>query len=220
MRGDWYRVEGGYTPRTMLQPLHAPAQRSEMAANAPFWGEVSGAVAVVRQWCAADAPLVTRIGHGGVMHISDRLTVGEIDWYGVAESAGGERVGWTQAANWSLAETDAALPALTLRVDARALQLDVLEQDELLLSAPVSVGQNLSTGRYPLVERQMAIRSYEHMGAAWALSFGDGVKLAGAYWHNRFGMIGKQMENEATALEVTPFLARWLYPRAAEIIIS
>ena len=219
-RGNWYRVEGGYTPRAMLQPLHTPAQRSAAAANAPFWGEVSGAVAVVRQWCAADAPLVTRVGHGGVMHISDRLTLGEKDWYGVAESAGGELVGWTQAANWSPVTLDAALPSLTLAVDSNRQQLKVFEQDTLLLSAPVSVGQNLPTKRYPLNQQQLATRSGEHFGAAWALSFGDGIMMTGAYWHNRFGMTGEAPEPAAAPLEVTPMLARWLYPRAAEIIIA
>ena len=33
--------------------------------------KVDGAVAVVRAWCSADSPLITRIGHGGDMRVAD-----------------------------------------------------------------------------------------------------------------------------------------------------
>jgi len=218
-RGAWYRLPDGYTPRAMLQPMVKSAGRSETAADAPFRGEVSGAVAVVRQWCAADAPLVTRIGHGGVMHISDRITLDGNDWYGAAESADGELVGWTQAANWSAVSVDAALPSLTLAVQTQTQQMDVYEGDQHILNAPVSVWQNLPAGHYSIGERQITARSGEHYGAAWALAFGDDLRMTGAYWHNRFGMTRGGTENSGEALEITPALARWLYPRAAEVII-
>lgn len=49
-----------------------------------FWAEVAGPVAAVRQWCAADAPFVTRIGHGGVAQIIDYLSDKTTSWYEIA----------------------------------------------------------------------------------------------------------------------------------------
>jgi hypothetical protein len=95
--------------------------------------------------------------------------------------------------------------------------MDVLEGDQHILSAPVSVWQHLPAGRYSISERQMAARSGEQYGAAWALAFGDHLQIAGAYWHNRFGTA--HVENNGTALEITPALAHWIYPRATEVII-
>lgn len=219
-RGHWYRLPDGYAPRAMLQPMVKTAERSETAAATPFWGEVSSAAAVVRQWCAADAPLMTRIGHGGVLHISDKLTLDGNDWYGVAESTSGDLIGWTQAANWSPVMADTVLPALVLAINRQMQQLDVYEGDQHILSAPVSVWQNLPAGRYPIDEQQAATRSGKYYGAAWVLAFGNELQLAGAYWHNRFGTASRGAENPGAALEVMPALAHWLYPRAGEIIID
>lgn len=216
---NWYRLPEGYTPRTLLQPMLKAAERSETAASAPFWGEVSGAIAVVRAWCAADAPLVTRIGHGGVMHISDRIILDGINWYGIAEDERDDVIGWAQAANWSPVTADTALPSLTLAVDTHTQQLNAYDGEQSILSAPVSVRQNLPTGHYSLTHQQMTTRTGEHYGAPWSLSFGDSIQLAGAYWHNHFGIIGRDAAPQFAPLEVTPALAQWLYPRANEVII-
>ncbi len=62
------------------------------------WIEVVAPVAAVRQWCAPDAPLVTRIGHGGIVRVIDRLP-GDTLWYGIASETG-DLLGWSQAAHW------------------------------------------------------------------------------------------------------------------------
>ncbi len=119
-RDGWYRLAEGYTPREHWQPLIVPAGRSESPAAPPFWGEVTGALAIVRAHCAADAPIVARIGHGGVLRVIDYLPASEpggIDWYGVAGDDDSPLLGWTQTPAWSPARIDSAPPTLTLRID-------------------------------------------------------------------------------------------------------
>ncbi len=205
--GGWYHLPDGYARREDLQPMTAPARRIEVPAEPPFWGEVIGAVAVVRAYCAADAPLVARIGHGGVLRVIDYLP----GWYGVSE--GEALIGWTHAEDWQPARIDAVEPALSLSVDAAAQRLSVLDGDRLILTAPISTGRAIPSGVYPITERRATLPDYR--GAAWALRFGDGFDLVGAYWHNRFGAA-----HPGAAVQMMPMLARWLYPRAATVILS
>lgn len=215
----WYRLPEGFTPRALLQPMVKTVEHSHTASDAPFWGEVSGAVAVVRAWCAVDAPLVTRIGHGGVMHISDRITLNANDWYGLAENERAAVIGWAQASNWSPVTVDTTLRSLTLVVDTQTQHANAYDGERQILSAPVSVWQNLPTGHYTITHQRMTTRIDGHYGAPWSLSFGDKVQLAGAYWHNYFGITRRGAAPPFAALEMTPALAQWLYPRAMEVII-
>ena len=88
--------------------------------------------------------------------------------------------------------------------------------DQRLLTAPVSIGQALTPGAYPITMRNVAAAPQADLhGVPYALTFGDSLLLTGAYWHNRFGAA-----SSGAAIQVTPPLAQWLYPRAAKIIIS
>jgi hypothetical protein len=186
----WYRLPQGYTPRESLQPMVAPAQVSQIA-EPPFWGTVSGAIAVVREYCAINAPVVTRIGHGGVLRV---VIAGVI----------------------TPVTLDNAAPTLTLALDTASFRLDVYDGDQHLLSAPVSTGQELTPGTYSVTMRNVAtVPQPDFRGVPYALTFGENLHLTGAYWHNRFGAAFP-----GAAIQVTPPLAQWLYPRAAEIIIS
>lgn len=215
--GEWYRLPAGYARREGVQPLLTPARRQTTLAAPPFWGSVTGAVAVVRAWCAAAAPIVTRVGHGGVLRIVDQLTEAGLAWYGVAESESGALLGWTQAAAWSPAALDQPAQRLTLALEQSAQRLTAYADAQPLLTAPVATGRDLSAGVYPLTEQRAAQQQADYHGAPWVLDF-SGLPLSGAYWHNRFG----QPRTAAQAdpfVQVPPALAQWLYPRAAEIIV-
>jgi hypothetical protein len=219
--GAWYRLPDGYARRETLQPMLIPAERHEIPTSPPFLGEVNGAVAVVREWCAADAPLVTRIGHGGVLWVSDLLTLDGIDWYGVRDGADGALLGWTQAPSWSPATPDDAKMTLTLQIDLQAQQLHVSEGTEQLLSAGISATRSLQAGHYAITQRQPSFTSADgHYGAPWALESGSGMTLSGAYWHNQFGSVTNDTLKPDGTIELPPPLARWLYPRAAAVIVS
>src|SRR5690606_35409212 len=57
---DWYQLANGYAKRSDIQPMML-TNHTVPTPQLPFWAEVGGAVAIVRGWCAADAPLVARI---------------------------------------------------------------------------------------------------------------------------------------------------------------
>jgi hypothetical protein len=214
--GNWYRLPAGYAKRDTLQPMLSPATHTLTPSAPPFWSTVSGAVAVVRAYCAADAPIVARVGHGGVLRVVDFLSGDGLGWYGVAETEGGALLGWTQAAVWSPAPADSAAPTLNVIIDRRTQRLTARDSQRVLLTAPVSAGSGLLHGAHPVTERYASTAQGEYRGVPWALAFG-GYMLTGAYWHNRFG---SDAAAPAAAVQVTPALARWLFPRAAEIIIS
>ncbi len=86
---DWYQIAGGWVRRAGLQPmLPYAADTYRFVQAAPFWAEVAAPVAPVRAYCAADAPLVTRIGHGGVSQVIDTLPGEPNGWYGIADQHG------------------------------------------------------------------------------------------------------------------------------------
>lgn len=215
-RGDWYRLPQGYALRTALQPvlLHPP-QVAVSPPGLPFWAEVSGAVAAVRTWCAADAPLVTRIGHGGTAHVVDFLPGDVTPWYGVA-SASGEWLGWTQALHWRPVEHVRDSEA-SIHIEINRRRLTVFDNNRPILQAPVALGAALESGMYPIQRRQagddpVLIGEKIFYGASWPLYFGERQhSLTGVYWHNQFGQ-----PTPGPAVQVTPLLARWLYVRLAD----
>ena len=208
--GAWYRLRNGYVLRQHLQPMNTGVHYSEAPAAPPFWAEVSGSIADVREWCAVDAPVVCRIGHGGVLHVVDYLP----DWYGVADTENGDLLGWSRIGDWSPLQLEAASPSLTLAVDSTLQQLSVHDSKHVLLTAPISTGYDLIPGVYPITDRNLS-RSHQQTGIPYTLTFGADQQLIGAYWHNQFGQ-----SVPGAAIQMTPALARWLYPRAAQVIIS
>ncbi len=212
VRGGWLRLPSGYARRPDLQPMIAPARRSTSASQPPFWAEVGGAVAIVRAYCAADAPIIARIGHGGVLRVIDWLPTDSLDWYGVAADESGDLLGWSQAADWQPAAVDHVAATLMLQIDTAKQKLAVLDGDHVVLSAPISTGNILTPGQYQISWRQISTAS-DHSGVPWSLGFGD-FDLSGAYWHNQFGA-----PTPGAAVQVTPPLAKWLYPRAKSVIV-
>jgi hypothetical protein len=181
----------------------------------PFWAEVGAPVAPVRQWCAAEAPPMTRIGHGGIARVTDYLPGDGISagWYGL-DNGDGHFMGWTQAIYWRpvLEESLAAIhPTLHIERDDQALT--AYDDGEAVLRAPVSMGLEIATGTYLVSERQLSGtpmfipgQTQAIYGAPWRVQFGQNYELSGAYWHNRFGE-----SVPGPAVQVTPLLARWLY---------
>lgn len=203
--GDWYATGAGYLRREDAQPM------LPLAGVAPLvgcgWVCVNAPVAPLRAWAAADAPLVGRVGYGGVMAASDRL-VGIGDWLGVAPQPGSEPLGWTSADRWAVVDVPPVPQAEAAR---RGLRLDrvagivlALEGEGAVLRLPAAPPAGLEAGRYRLEGRAPSGAALPP-GAAWVLRAGP-VRLYGAHWHNRFGRAGT-----GAGWEVHPALARWLY---------
>lgn len=206
---DWYLLPQGYAPVAHIQPMTEYASTVKTAPPAlPCWMEVSAPVAVVREWCAADAPLITRIGHGGVARIIDRMPDGRggLEWYGVAVDDSAALLGWSQVAGWRPVENAAsAAPKRAVHIDLHQQQLTALEDDCVVLISPVSAGKDIALGDYRPRWRSPASTLGEHRGVPWIIDFGAGM-AAGAYWHNQFGQ-----SIEGSTVQMPPVLARWLY---------
>jgi hypothetical protein len=214
IENDWYRVTDGYVARESVQPMtpNLPQHHIQIPETA-FWAEVIGAVAPVRQFCAADAPRVTRIGHGGVAQIVDYLPGEPNGWYGIND-ANGDLIGWSQAIYWQpIDDTLVENGDHQVEIDLEAQHLTARENGEVILQAPCSIGEWVKTGRYNIQDQKPSGQSLqvENMpnalhGVPWITTFGDGYSLTGAYWHNRFGR-----HTPGPSVQVTPLLAHWLY---------
>lgn len=211
---DWYQVAQGYVQRESVQPMtpYRP-QASVQIPNSPFWAEVSAPIAPIRQSCAADAALVTRIGHGGVAQIMDYLPGEPNGWYAAGDESG-SLIGWSQAINWQPADHIIKETGDNhLEIDVSRQHLTARENGDIILQAPCSIGRSIHPGSYAVRDRNPAGKRLfienipnEIYGVPWNINFGDGHNLTGAYWHNRFGKGAA-----GPSIQVTPLLARWLY---------
>jgi hypothetical protein len=208
---NWYRLSNGYVERRQMQPMFTSEQTTDIQIPAfPFWAELVGPVAPIREYCAANAPLVTRIGHGGVAQVIDYLP-GEPDgWYGVGDDSG-NLMGWTQAIHWlPIKETLRSEYENTIHIDIGTQTLSVENNGIIVLEAPASINPGTKSGTYTL-ELHKPGGTYNTAeavfhGVPWQLNFGADIQLMGAYWHNQFG---KALQGPA--VQVSPILARWLY---------
>lgn len=208
IRGDWLRCAEGYIERAAVQPM-LPYQPQPFVPHAPFWAETAAPVAPVLAWAAADAPLLTRIGHLGVMYVVDTLPNG---WYGVA-AADGQRIGWTQAHFWRVLRVKTAeLRQPRLDVDLQEHMLHVYDAETIVLQAPVSgvLPPGIHTVRRLSPGGVMhSVGSATYHGVPYRIELDNGGAVCGAYWHNHFGTpLAAASEG---MLHISPLLARWLY---------
>ncbi len=215
---DWYRVPGGFVPRSALQPMHPyQADAYHFTEGQPFWAEVAGSVASVRTHCAADAPLVARVGHGGISKVVDALPGEPAGWYAVEDNHG-TFLGWTQSNRWrSLSDELPVSDSKTvgdnylLQVDTRSCKVTALDQGKIVLQSDCSIGQAMQPGDYQLRDQQIGGNVWTlgndiYHGIPWQMVFGEHFTLAGIYWHNRFGSYVP-----GPSVQVSPLVARWLY---------
>jgi hypothetical protein len=212
-KGDWLRITGGYVERENVQPmLPFVPQTAFTREQTPFWAEVNAPIAPIHAWCAADAPLITRVGHGGVLRVVDVLPD---TWYEV-ETDKGTPLGWTQAIFWQVAPDDVPdIANVHLEINVAAQTLRVFDEQQQIMSASISTGQVLQSGVYTVDRRQMGGTSAEiadnvFQGVPSRLGFGA-YELIGAYWHNRFGR-----PYVGAAVQMSPIVARWLYRQLRE----
>lgn len=209
---DWYQVLGGWVRRDGLQPiLDYDAHEYQFENASPFWAEVAAPVAPVRAYCAADAPLVTRIGHGGVSQVIDALPGEPNGWYGIADQ-NGALLGWTQGVFWRPVQAEAnSGDNHVLRLDRTKGMMTAYEGEKSILEVSFSAGSGLIAGEYTTKRGAIGGAQWQddkrYEGISWLTNFDHGQMIAGVYWHNRFG----QPVSNGPSVQVTPLLARWLY---------
>lgn len=206
-QGAWFHLPEGWAAVTDLQPVAAYDPDAAAPVNAlPAWLGVIAPLAVVRAWAAGEAPIVARVGYGGVLCAVDRLVddAGRL-WYGVAPAPDAPPLGWTAAQMWAVADV-AVAPAesgRTLRLDAARKQLSAWQDGRAVLRVP-AVAPAVPGSMGMITSRQPTTFDLP-VGAAWVLA-GEGVVMYGAHWHHDFGRV-----NYGDAWQVAPWAARWLY---------
>ncbi len=202
---SWYQVAAGYVKRTDLQPItYDPTGQQPALIQPNTWATVNAPSASIRAWCAADAPLVTHIGHGGVLMITDYLP-GDPAWYGVGYSAG-EIIGWSQAVQWRQAKLQAN-PTNPLDIVVKQRVMTIYADGKAI--AQTSVATSASTlpgGSYQITPGLPGSPQAGYQGTPWLLYWGNQFTLSGVYWHNRFGSVVN-----GPTIQTTPIMAQWLY---------
>lgn len=219
---EWFAVPGGYVQHAHMQPVEPFDPAGVVPVDGlPAWATVAAPVAPLRRWAGAEAPLVTRVGYGGVLCVLDTvIDAAGYTWYGMGTSSADDILGWTPAVRWNAVAPEDVEPqhvGRRLRLDSSTAELIALEDEREMLRAPVAVPQSALARTMTLSHRFPGMTADDHYGACWALHFGDSA-LYGAYWHNRFGR-----QVDATGWEVAPWTARWLFswlPSRAEIAIT
>ncbi|MBI1279373.1 MAG: hypothetical protein GC179_14690 [Anaerolineaceae bacterium] len=209
---EWYQVPSGWVRREGLQPiLPYDAKAYEFVGAVPFWAEVAAPVAPVRAFCAADAPLVARIGHGGVSRVIDALPGEPNGWYGIADQQG-ELLGWTQGVFWRPVNAEKNIgDDHRLSVDRERGLMSAYEGTKVVLEVPFSAGSGLQAGNFATQYGVIGGVSWQankrYEGIGWQTLFGEGQMIGGVYWHNQFG----HPIHDGPAVQTTPLVARWLY---------
>ncbi len=209
-RGDWYVVESGFVRTVDVQPmlLYDPGQALP-SSEFPAWVSVIAPVAPLRRWAAGGAPLVDRVGWGGVLCAVDRIDDGRDIWYAVSACADGELLGWTPANRWTvvLDESPADGCQRSLALEADSSRVIAYQGGREVLRAPVTVPADYRPGTWPVLSRQPTGIVPGIQGAAWTIT-GAGGLVYGVHWHND---MGRGTRLAAGGWELSPLVARWLY---------
>ncbi len=197
--GEHFTLADGIVPTSALQAV-APYDPPATITAFPKWAEVVAPSAAIRAYAAPDAPLVDRIGYGGV-----RVVTGQLDaWYQMARFGEGT-IGWTQAAHWApVVQRIAPTAGILLTLDTETQVLKATHKNELLHSTLVATNP-IAPGTYRLERGQPGIDDPK-LGTPYHLRARDhDLSIMGTYWHN------DRTPTSPNAIEVNTLVARWLY---------
>ncbi|MFQ3568602.1 MAG: twin-arginine translocation signal domain-containing protein [Aggregatilineales bacterium] len=208
-----FQIADGFVPVTALQPMVLATEPAPPLTKFPVIAEVAGAVAAVRGYCAPEAPLVARIGHGGTAKLLDWLNTPDGGWYAVADDKDAY-LGWTPAVHWRAAEP--AVPHQTgdIVIDLRQHVAQAVDlAGEVIFTAPLAAREAASTGTFTVRKRDVSLctgnnHTKKRYGIPWALTLSNEMVLAGAYWHNHFAI---EPALDGPTFQVAPAAAKFFY---------
>jgi hypothetical protein len=176
-----------------------------------FWAELVAPTSAIREWCAATAPIVTRLAFGAVVYVMDRMVDDRRQvWYGLAESPGGALVGWATAlhyAKWAQTEKTetAQYPNASLLIQRGELRM--IENGRILARTPIRSGRLSQMRTTVSLEQPGTARdTATPLGVPWVMRLGTGQRMYGAFWHNQFSDASDGID-----IELPIFAVRWLY---------
>jgi len=202
----WVRLTNGEIPETYIQPM-LPMEAAPIK-SLPTWVEVAAPYAAARAWCAPDAPLVERLGHGAVLY-ADKILDDSAKQFWLRVALRDEQSAWVQMAHLR----QALLPSVGLASGAvleKNGQLTLYAAEKRLFTLAVGVSQNLPSGVYRILEKRPAQHTPTHSGVPWLLMANGGLALHGVHWHNDFATPA------AASVELSAFAAKLLYASLIE----
>ncbi len=203
----WYQIDDSFVAREALQ-LILPYNRPVVvdAVGGGFWAELVAPISPVREWCAGSAPILARPGFGAVVYVMDRMVDdhGQV-WYAVSDSPGSPLAGWASALHYAPWLPAPKIGVSSLRIAIHDAGFGVFDGERLLGQAAI-YGPRLPRIDTTLRAVQPGALLGSRFGVPWLMELATGQRLYGAYWHNRFGLIGDGLD-----VELSTFAARWLY---------
>jgi len=207
-RDGWVRLRHGFAPETNIQPMLTA--RTTRVDRIPAVVEVIAPYAAVRRWCAADAPLVARPGHGAVLEAVSALDDRYGDrWLQVALSEASN--GWIQAQQVQPVEPiPASRQAYHARIENHRLTL--LSENHDIAQFALACPPDIPTGEHRVIQRIPAFHRADYSGIPWRLETNRGLVVHGAYWHNQFAC----RNSESMTAELSVIAARSVYMLLSE----
>ncbi len=194
--GDWVQIDGGYIPKTAIQPMLEANYPHPTQIEQPLFVEVVAPSAAIRSYADGAAPVCTTLGHGGLL----RVDYGLQDDHGAWWLRSGQ--GWLQAAHVQpvVAEATITQHHLQLVLDRRQHAVFVQTDDQQVKLAACFPPESIYTA---------AIRPLSlDVADTWTLELADHTLLQGTFRHNDLGT-GRLAP--AGRVELSVVAARWLY---------
>lgn len=202
------QIPAGNIPITMIQPLLEPHHTP--IGVLPQFVEVVAPYAVVRAYASAEASLVARIGHGGVLKAAQLLLDKDhLSWLQVDE-------GWLQRQHVQPLLAIQPIPHAHLEIEDFTLTL--LVGHEVLLQTEIVRPQQLLTGTYRTHQKTINRILNQYVGVPYWLDLDDQISLHGVYWHNHFRHY--HGENRIELPIITAKTVFNLLPQGARLVVK
>lgn len=209
----WYQTSSGYVPAAAIQPIYTPAEKRQQAAAAfPFVAEVRATVAPIRAYCSPNAPIKTRVAHGGMMHVTDKLIDDQQQsWYEVT-NADESPLGWALADHWQVYTLPTHYLTLDeIHVNRAAHSLTALSGKHAVFSTQATLPHNLPGGVYTYRKTapggsRITDRGMVYHGVPYRWTHPAMPALHAIYWHNQFNA-----PTSTSTIHINLLVGKWLY---------
>jgi hypothetical protein len=211
--GHAYVTTHGLVPVQSIQPLtNAPILSASVF---PCDVQAVAGSAPLLAHCAVDAPLHARAEYGVVMHAMSALMVNDVRWLELADD-NGLLAGWSPADAWAETRLHMSPAADRVVIDSAHLYLAVLGEGEVLMTSPIAIQRLPDAGKVVLRNTRLFSVYAARTVPFWLA--GEGISLAGATWHNAFGISDAEVSGGAD-IHLPVDAARWLYAHCAPEVL-
>lgn len=208
-RGDAFITPLGDVPRIALQPMPR-YQRARSSITIPNVGivEVIHTHAPLYQYASHDSQFLGDIGHGGVLHLIDRLSDTEEDWIHLAD-VDQRPLGWSPMQSWGDWKRPRSIATGEWVLNRKTHQLILSGVSTSPILVAINYPHSLPSGTFPFTVTQQGGHTLANRMAVPCLGTLDTpqgeVLVHGVYWHNNF-----KSQHDSRTIEVSIEGLRWL----------